>query len=155
MDRSLEMHPAKRHILIIGSDSLLLSLLADVLCHERQGVGVTCRSDLAQPDLEGWSNLTDLMIVDGSMSGQEGLELIARVQAVYPHIPAILITAADSDEMRERRRQYRASFVLFTKPFSIDLFLAQVEDALDKSTVGRQERVRSQHPAFLPALTWA
>lgn len=146
------MRDQYKRVLIIGSDQVLRDLLCDVIQSERGDVVVDSSKTVPERYLVEGQEPLDLLIVDGALSGQNGLDLISAVQARRPQASAILITAADREEIRERRQHTTASFTLFTKPFSIDSFLSHLDRVLGKATVF--ELPKSGRPALQPAWNW-
>lgn len=134
-----------KRILIVGDEPILRDLLRDILVEERMDARVEA-TGMAGELLQGKLCLhtdrdpVDVLIVDGTMSGTDALTLIERAQAFHPEMHAILITAADRDEIEERGRHRSASFTLFTKPFSIDALLRHIdaEKLFRESTSGRE-----------------
>jgi len=142
------MRSPSKHILIVGSDSTLRDLLCEVVRQEVPGIEVHSARSVPEAVLTGRHRAPDVLVVDASLSGTDGIEIIERVQAVHPGTQAILITAADRDEMRERGRLRAASFALFSKPFSIDAFLQHVS-----TLIGHQ--APQAGTALQTAWTWA
>lgn len=130
------MKDRSSRILIIGDDPILRDLLREIVAGDRPDDEVEAIGLDVFPSVLADYDSPDVMIVDGGMSGAQGLELIARAQAVHPGAHAVLITAADPDEVAERGRRTAASFASFTVPFSIDLFLQHVQRVLTDKTTG-------------------
>jgi DNA-binding NtrC family response regulator len=133
------MGKCANHILIVGSDPTLRDLIRDVLTEERKGDRIEVASTVGESLLRMERDPVDLLVFDESMSGEDGLWLIERTQALHMAVHAALITAADRDEVMERRRVRRTSFALFVKPFSMDALLRYIDHALAKRVSGTPE----------------
>jgi FixJ family two-component response regulator len=84
--------------------------------------GFHARSFSSGPEFLGtmYNWPSDCLIVDLKMPGMSGSELLRRVSERTPHLPVILITAADSPESRMECANSRATYLV--KPFAdIDL----------------------------------
>ena len=149
------MRDQTKRVLIIGSDRILINLLCDVIQSERSDVIVETKETMPERYPVARQEPSDLLIVDGSMSGQDGLELISRVQTRCPKTGAVLITAADREEIHERQQRTMASFALFTKPFSIDAFLSHLDRVLGKANAGVSGSSRTRLSVLYPVLNWA
>jgi FixJ family two-component response regulator len=65
----------------------------------------------------------------------DGLDLLAHLEAVGEHIPAVILTAHGDDEVRERAR--RAGVVAFLdKPVKSAVLIEGVQSALLRATGG-------------------
>ena len=71
----------------------------------------------------------DLLITDLRLPGISGFELVRKVKAAYPDLPAIMITGYSSDQGREEA-QALGVFRYFQKPLDTDALLAAVHTAL-------------------------
>lgn len=147
-------------ILIVDGDPLMRALLCDILKEERAHDQVEV-VDSAQEALASMRHEpANILITDWQMPDMDGLTLIEAVQLLHPKTHAILMTAADQDEVKERRRNRPASFTSFTKPFSIEAFLAHVDQALTQTdqfgaAQGNSDTSdRRSQSALRPALGW-
>jgi CheY-like chemotaxis protein/predicted regulator of Ras-like GTPase activity (Roadblock/LC7/MglB family) len=81
----------------------------------------------------------DLLVADNVLPGISGLEVIERLQNMYPSARAILITGEMSSEVRRRAEQLGV-LALLEKPIGTSLFLeavARVLREIDKPAVSR------------------
>jgi CheY-like chemotaxis protein len=117
-------------VLIADSDPIHKDLTRDIVAEERPDTQVvTVRSARDAVKLltsQSW----DLIITDWHLPDMDGLQLLELVQSATPNLPAILTATVDLGEIRERNRHRRASFVAFSKPFSIPAFLEQIDSLL-------------------------
>jgi two-component system NtrC family response regulator len=81
----------------------------------------------------------DLVVTDVRMPGLDGLELLARVKAMQPDIPVILLTAhATIDSAVEAMKLGAVDYL--TKPFSRDQLRAAVRRALEVAALTSENR---------------
>jgi DNA-binding response OmpR family regulator len=110
------------------------NLMRDILMEERTG-------DQIETADSGWEALrmmnqgaTDVLIADWQMPDMSGIRLVELTQALYPGTHVVLVTPVDQREVQERRRGRKISFTSFTKPFSIDAFLAHIASLLPEKS---------------------
>ncbi|MGD9100244.1 MAG: response regulator [Anaerolineae bacterium] len=154
------------HILIVDNDPLMRVLFCSVLLEERVGDRVETASSASEALMVMHRKPADVLITAGQIPGTDGISLIERVQALFPKTHAILLTTADQDEIRERRRNRQVSFTSFTEPFSIGAFLEHIDQILPQKTqlavalgpagadpVGHCESRRGLGPKLRPAFS--
>ncbi|HYC38650.1 MAG TPA: sigma 54-interacting transcriptional regulator [Usitatibacter sp.] len=119
--------PGKASLLLVDDDPDLLRLLAIRL--KSNGYHVTA-VDSAQRALASIAAARpDLVLTDLRMEGMDGMALFHEIQASYPGLPVIILTAHGSipDAVAAVKR---GVFGYLTKPYDADELLAQVERAL-------------------------
>lgn len=80
----------------------------------------------------------DLIITDLKMPGMSGIEVLKSVRTLQPDIPVILITGyASVDTAVEAMKNGAADYI--TKPFTPDLLLEKVRNALSQRTISQEE----------------
>ncbi len=133
-------------ILIVDDDASVTASLA--LLFKRRGQGVITASSpaaaltrLAEEPCR--AVLQDMNFSRGT-SGEEGLELLRRIKALYPELPVILITAWGSIELAVAGMQAGAADFI-TKPWSNDQLVQAVETVLEVAAV-RADRKRGSLP---------
>ncbi|HEY1799160.1 MAG TPA: response regulator [Stellaceae bacterium] len=67
-----------------------------------------------------------VILSDINMPGMDGLTLLQRVKASYPHLPVMMVTAYGDDERRQRAAEYGAAEFI-TKPVDFDLLKRQLQ----------------------------
>ncbi|MBP1626211.1 MAG: two component, sigma54 specific, transcriptional regulator, Fis family [Holophagaceae bacterium] len=88
----------------------------------------------------------DAVITDLRMTGMDGLQLTARLKALDPGIPVLLVTAFGSlDTAREAMRL--GAFDYLSKPFSPDELVQAV-----KKAIRSEERLKAEEPADAPVI---
>jgi two-component system response regulator GlrR len=113
--------------LLVDDDPDLLRLLAIRL--KANGYGVTA-VDTAQRALASIAaSRPDLVLTDLRMEGMDGMALFQEIQASYPGLPVIILTAHGTipDAVTAVKR---GVFGYLTKPYDADELLRQIERAL-------------------------
>jgi len=88
----------------------------------------------------------DAVITDLRMTGMDGLQLTARLKALDPALPVLLVTAFSSlDTAREAMRL--GAFDYLSKPFSPDELVQAV-----KKAIRSDERLKAEEPADAPVI---
>ncbi len=88
----------------------------------------------------------DAVVTDLRMTGMDGLQLTARLKALDPAIPVLLVTAFGSlDTAREAMRL--GAFDYLSKPFSPDELVQAVRKAIRS-----EERLKAEEPADAPVI---
>jgi CheY-like chemotaxis protein len=67
-----------------------------------------------------------VILSDINMPGMDGLTLLQKVKARYPHLPVMMVTAYGDDERRRRASEYGAAEFI-TKPVDFDLLKRQLQ----------------------------
>ncbi len=81
----------------------------------------------------------DLIVSDVRMPGMDGVELLARVKAMNPDLPAVLLTAHGTIDTAVDAMKLGA-FDFLTKPFERGQLLRVVEKALDDASLRAENR---------------
>ena len=110
-------------LLVVDDEPQVLRLLAAML--RKEYTVITAESGIEALVLdESYSDRIDLVITDVTMPGMSGLELVARLEALYPRRPpAILITGACDVPIEPWR-------VVIPKPFSAVVLYDTIERVL-------------------------
>jgi DNA-binding NtrC family response regulator len=86
----------------------------------------------------------DVFLTDVRMPGKNGLEVLAELKEVAPHMPVIVFTAYASVETAVEAIKAGA-FDYIVKPFTIDSFKIVLDRALDRQRLAREnEELRAQ-----------
>ncbi len=140
---------AKGKILIADDDAATRRSLG----HWLEGEGYTCGTfetgagALAAVDAERW----DAALVDIRMPDLDGVELLARIRAIDPEVPVIMITAYASVETAVRTLRSGA-LDYFEKPIPLDRLARTLEGVLERSRSRREvERLRHNLREVSPA----
>jgi DNA-binding NtrC family response regulator len=133
----------KRRILIVDDDGAVQVSLALLL--KQSGFDTVCADGPQQALAQLQAAPIDLVLQDMNFSlqtsGEEGLDLLARIKQLYPALPVLLMTAWGSISLAVRGVKAGAAN-FFTKPWDNSQLVALVEATLDLAT-----------PAAAPRLT--
>ena len=83
--------------------------------------------------------LHDVVITDVRMPGLDGLELLARLQAISPETPVVVVTAHGTIETAVEAMK-RGAFDFLTKPFPGEQLRLTIERALEFARLRRENR---------------
>jgi DNA-binding response OmpR family regulator len=121
---------ARRRILVVEDDPAIRRVLVDALAlagYEAQPAATWHEGlDAALRDS------FHLMLIDLGLPGGNGRELLVRVRAARPMLPAIIVTARGETEDRVRGLQAGADDYV-VKPFAVREVLARIEAVLRRS----------------------
>ena len=118
------------HILLVEDDLDVAESIRFVL--EAQGYRTTSAFDL-QPAWDQLRNITfDLVLLDISLPGGSGLDILRRLREEQPHIPVIIITAQATVETRVLGLDEGADDYI-VKPFAPSELLARIGALLRRS----------------------
>jgi two-component system, NtrC family, response regulator len=125
----------RRRVLVVDDDGAVQVSLALLL--KQHGFEAHCRDDAASAlaALEPSAGAPfDLVLQDMNFSlqtsGEEGLDLLARIKAMQPHLPVLLMTAWGSIALAVRGMQAGAAN-FFTKPWDNAQLAALIEATLE------------------------
>jgi DNA-binding NtrC family response regulator len=104
-----------------------------------QGLVVTAAAGgmeaLAQAAHSQW----DVALLDLSMPGMSGIELLERLKAIQPELEALLLTAQGSMETAIQAMK-RGAYDYLTKPFHLSELEVHIHKAYEKVRLARRER---------------
>jgi len=121
-------------ILVIDDESDITSLVSDILSDERYQVRVANNSDTALKALA--DRVPSAIILDIWLQGSEldGLGILERVHAKYPHVPVIMISGHGNIETAVTAIKMGA-YDFVEKPFSAERLLLVLKRALEAATL--------------------
>ncbi|HWH38588.1 MAG TPA: sigma 54-interacting transcriptional regulator [Usitatibacter sp.] len=117
----------KAALLLVDDDPDLLRLLAIRL--KANGYGVTAVESGQKALASIAATRPDLVLTDLRMAGMDGMGLFQEIQATYPGLPVIILTAHGSIPEAVAAVK-RGVFGYLTKPYDADELLGQIERAL-------------------------
>lgn len=131
-------------VLVVDDEATIRAILSDLLGHEGFDVstasnGVEALELLAQRRIE-------IVISDLKMPEMDGLTLLERVAAEYPHVVSLMITAFSTVETAIEAMK-RGAFDYVMKPFNLDTLIHTVQRALD------QQRLKAENIELKAALS--
>lgn len=122
------------HVIVADDDGDMRSLLAANL--RRAGIEVREAIDgkdlvelASRLDTSSDDDLPDLIVTDVHMPGLSGLEALARVKAMWPDVPVVVITAFGDPALHAAAARIGAVKV-FDKPFDLFEFRSAVVSLL-------------------------
>jgi len=119
--------PNSKHLLLVDDDDSIRWVLNELLQDLGHQVTQTSSAESAMSLLQ--QHQFDLVMSDVRMSGQSGMELLARCQQDFPDMPVIIMTAHSDLESAVGAYQ-RGAFEYLPKPFDLDEVSATVSRAL-------------------------
>jgi two-component system NtrC family response regulator len=105
----------------------------------KAGFAVTTCADGDSALEEFRENLHDLVVTDIRMPGLDGLELLARLRAISPETPVIVITGHGTVETAVQAMK-QGAFDFLTKPFPTDTLQLTLERALKMAQLQRENK---------------
>lgn len=127
-----------QHILVIDDDPAVTSLLKRGLSYEGFAV------ETAASGREGLERVrerpSDLVILDVTMPGLGGFEVLERLRAADEELPVLMLTARDAPTDQVRGLESGADDYV-VKPFTFEVLLARIHSLLRRRQV--------EHPAVL------
>lgn len=126
------------HILIVDDDTMLLEALAEAL---QLRMGDEIQVDTAASGAEALEHIReadyDTIVTDIKMPGMDGLALLARIRAIQPEAPVLLITGhGEHDLAIEAVRGGAYDFI--QKPIDRDYFMTSLQRAIQVRQLSRQ-----------------
>ena len=128
-------------LLIVDDEQRVLDLLSSVLVKR----GYRCRtaSNVAQAKQVLAEETFDLLLTDRYMPGESGVDLIRHLQTHHPQTAAVMVTGVDDPELAKEVLGLGV-YGFIIKPFSNNLVLITVENALRRHRLELQEQLRTQ-----------
>ena len=124
--------PAKRHLLLVDDDRLILTTLASTLTHAGYQITTAESTD----DVENWLSeghkRPDLALLDVQMPGQNGLALALRLRELE-HIPFMMLSAY-SDHATVAQATGQGALGYAVKPIDPVQLIPTIEAALARAS---------------------
>jgi two-component system, OmpR family, response regulator len=128
------------HILIVEDEPAITGFLERGLAAE--GYAVSCAADGAEGERIAQARDIDLVVLDLMLPRRDGLEVLAGIREVKPHLPVIVLTArAETDEKVAALDRGATDYI--TKPFSFDELAARVRAHLRGRSGSSPTRLRA------------
>lgn len=131
----------KKRILAVDDQSMVADMVALWLTESGYECDVAVSARQALALLE--QNKYDLMISDVKMPEMSGIELLIQVKANYPNLAVLMATGVDDREIAGQAIQIGA-YGYIIKPFTLNEFLINVANALERSRLTRENRICRQ-----------
>jgi DNA-binding NarL/FixJ family response regulator len=104
-----QSHTGKRTVFVVDDHPLLRQGLA-LLINQQRDLEVCGEAEEAQAALQAISQKRpDIMIVDISLNGPDGLDLLKNIRASYPDLPILILSMHDEAIYAERALRARAN----------------------------------------------
>ena len=104
-----QSHTGKRTVFVVDDHPLLRQGLA-LLINQQRDLEVCGEAEEAQAALQALSQMRpDIMIVDISLNGPDGLDLLKNIRASYPDLPILILSMHDEAIYAERALRARAN----------------------------------------------
>lgn len=116
------------NILVVDDEPLMRSMLKKAL--EKEGYQVLLADD--GPSALDLFHQADVVVLDLSMPGMSGLEVLEIIRAEHPDLPVLFLTAHDQEQDRITGLRSGADDYL-GKPLRVGEFLARIEVLLRRS----------------------
>lgn len=117
----------RKHIFIVDSDPMMLSLLQQLLEDEDYVVNTASRAEQALAQLDGLADLYDILIVDESLLGEmDGLMLAQEAQRRDWFPFSSIIVMSEEIGITWRAKRLGIEYALY-KPFDLDALLNLVD----------------------------
>jgi DNA-binding response OmpR family regulator len=125
-------------ILVVDDSPTIRRVVGMVL--QRAGFDVVAAASAPEALVACDVELPGLMLVDVTMPGMGGVELVNRLVDKHPESPPVILMCTRGDDVSVADPALRASGVVdaITKPFSPEALLAVVHHTLEKHGVGRR-----------------
>jgi serine phosphatase RsbU (regulator of sigma subunit)/FixJ family two-component response regulator/anti-sigma regulatory factor (Ser/Thr protein kinase) len=137
------MTPGSARILVVDDDAALLQALPETLRLRMPNIVVDTANSAAAALERLASDDYDVVVTDIKMPGVDGLALLARIRALRPDTPALVITGhGEHDLAIQSLRGGAFDYVL--KPIDREYFIASLQRAVQVRALRRQV-VEQQH----------
>lgn len=113
-------------VLVVDDEVLFRSLIVEALCLEGHDVLEAHDVESALRTLNHAGMNIDVMLCDLRMNGSDSIALLETVEARYPKIEVVVISAHTRDDGIGRRALSHARYYL-AKPFSVSKLLALIQ----------------------------
>ena len=117
-------------ILLIEDDTDLASIIQDAL--EANDYKVTHFKDGTEGFKAATKNAYDVLLTDFQLPGEDGLNIVRKLQEEKPHLPVILMTAHHSTDVAIQATR-RGAWDYMMKPFALKTMLDLVAKATEAS----------------------
>src|SRR3989442_15814421 len=85
-----EKKPARGRVLVVEDEAYVRASLGELLGQRGFDVGLSGSVAGAFTSLSRWP--VDVVLTDLRMPGSDGLDLVKKMQAAYPHLPVVILT---------------------------------------------------------------
>lgn len=120
--------------ILIVEDDLLFQRFLQNLLREKYEISIAESAEMALNKLT--TSAPDLILLDITLPGIDGIEMLRKIKVSWPDIPVIMLTAIDRTS-RVVEAIKLGAFHYLTKPLQVDELLVTLERALESSEIQR------------------
>ncbi|WP_242139024.1 nitrogen regulation protein NR(I) [Sphingomonas sp. TREG-RG-20F-R18-01] len=128
-------------ILVVDDDAAIRTVVGQAL--QRDGHRVVLAATIAEADARLSAGLPDVLVTDVVLPDGNGLDMVARLVAQHPGLPAIVLSAQNTLTTAVRSTEVGA-FDYLPKPFDLDALSQSVQSALARGSSGALEPIASE-----------
>ena len=125
-----------KRILIVDDEPAICKVLADLF--DRPGIETVAARD-GKSALRLAEEPFDVALLDLSLPGASGLDILKKIKQHHPQTPVVIMTAYATVQTAVKAVSYGA-YDFITKPFDLDELQALVERALDRTSLLDEHR---------------
>lgn len=116
-------------VMLVEDDELFRDAIKDFVSTEYEVI----EAESAEVALELFQqNLPDLVLLDITLPGMDGLELLKKIKATWSDLPVIMVTAMDAVPRVVESIKLDA-FDYLTKPINPEMLMEKIDQALRES----------------------
>ena len=123
-------------ILVVDDDAAIRTVVGQAL--KRDGHRVVTAATIAEAEMQLAASLPDVLVTDVVLPDGNGLDLVERIVAAHPGLPAIVLSAQNTLTTAVRSNEVGA-FDYLPKPFDLDALSQSVQSALARGSGGLLE----------------
>ena len=128
-------------ILVVDDDAAIRTVVGQAL--KRDGHRVVTVATIAEAELQLAASPPDVLVTDVVLPDGNGLDLVERIVAAHPGLPAIVLSAQNTLTTAVRSNEVGA-FDYLPKPFDLDALSQSVQSALARGSGGMLEPTEAE-----------
>jgi two-component system, OmpR family, copper resistance phosphate regulon response regulator CusR len=134
-----EVHPSWKRILVVEDDTALANFLKRGLHSQQYAVDVLHDGETALRTL--YATPCDLLLLDLTLPGLDGLTLLDRLRPTMPNLPVLVLTGRAALEDRVTALDHGADDCIL-KPFSFNELAARIRALLRRNSSNRGKVIK-------------
>jgi two-component system nitrogen regulation response regulator GlnG len=128
-------------ILVVDDDAAIRTVVGQAL--KRDGHRVVAVATIAEAEMQFAASPPDVLVTDVVLPDGNGLDLVERIVAAHPGLPAIVLSAQNTLTTAVRSNEVGA-FDYLPKPFDLDALSQSVQSALARGSGGMLEPTEAE-----------
>jgi len=128
-------------ILVVDDDAAIRTVVGQAL--KRDGHRVVTVATVAEAEMQLAASPPDVLVTDVVLPDGNGLDLVERIVAAHPGLPAIVLSAQNTLTTAVRSNEVGA-FDYLPKPFDLDALSQSVQSALARGSGGMLEPTEAE-----------